>query len=415
MIINITNGDYYNSYFENKTGEKGISFSEAMMMGSTDDVIFSSRFISLRCDSLHTTTREYEAKMKNVIDLKNFIKDIKEVNLYFGLDTFCQLNLLTSLAYLEQISYNGKVFLNIINDYTYETIKSNINVTLGIYDNLYKETLISKRKLDNTGIIDSHAIDLYFDYLSNSGYLSKLVKENISAPDDKLLKILLDNSKEYGLSDLMALQLINKERNKNYMNITFNTTFITKYHFEEGSNYNHLNVKYDDYIFLVIDEVKKNYKVKTIKSNDTVVKEFNKSYIYMIKKVKKDVLLDVTLKGSFNLLVVNKLDEKLNEEYNLEYLEPIQIIIDDYINGFILSKITITDYDGNKINIKDLELSSYKKSLRHYIDLKMPMKDVLITLDYIKDNNNLLILDEDNNSLLSSDEYKDLFSNLLDK
>ena len=54
------------------------------------------------------------------------------IYLWFGKDTFCQMNLLALLVYLEQIKYQGKLILNYIDDVTFEQIESNIDVKLGI-------------------------------------------------------------------------------------------------------------------------------------------------------------------------------------------------------------------------------------------------------------------------------------------
>lgn len=45
---NITNGEYFNSYFENHYKQNGISFNEVMMSGNSDIDLFSDKFISKR-------------------------------------------------------------------------------------------------------------------------------------------------------------------------------------------------------------------------------------------------------------------------------------------------------------------------------------------------------------------------------
>ena len=210
MKIYITNGEYYNKYFEEKTGNKGCPFNEAMMYGDAHPQVLSLNFIKLRAKQFSFVTPEsYARKMKPIISLPSKCKHADEIYLYFGLDTFCQINLLTVLAFLEQNGFSNDLYLNIIDDYSMKTIKESIKFKLGVYDNLYQNVVVKKEKPeDNFGVIDKHAIDLYFDYLNPDGRLVRLVKENITKGDGEILEILMDNSKEYGISDSMAMDLI---------------------------------------------------------------------------------------------------------------------------------------------------------------------------------------------------------------
>ena len=205
-ILNITNGDYFNEYFLSKFGGEAVSFCEAMMDGDVLSDIYSNEFIKLRSGELNVSTEEYRAKM-HVYDALN--ENIyTELHLWFGKDTFCQINLLTLLAYLEQIVFAGKVFLNYIDDETFEVLEEDINVKLGLYKKLYEDILISKQIPSEVGVLFAGAIDLYFDYLSDDGMLVHLVKENADLDKKDLVKLVLDNSKEYGLSDLQAEKII---------------------------------------------------------------------------------------------------------------------------------------------------------------------------------------------------------------
>ena len=114
--LNITNGDYFNEYFLSKFGGVAIPFCEAMMDGEASADIYSAQFIALRARALNVTEDEYRAKMY-ARDYLNSGK-YQTICLWFGKDTFCQVNLLTLLAYLEQIAYVGEVKLNYIDDET---------------------------------------------------------------------------------------------------------------------------------------------------------------------------------------------------------------------------------------------------------------------------------------------------------
>ena len=209
--LNITNGDAFNRYFISNFGGEAIPFREAMMDGEAVIDIFSDEFVDARLFELNVSTQEYRANMLVYDALQN--NEYDELSLWFGKDTFCQMNLLTLLAYLEQIDYQGEITLNYIDDETFEVIEGNLNVELGLYDELYKNTLISKRCSDNVGILCNKAIELYFDYHSENGALSKIARANSDMEENELMCLLLKNSKEYGLSDIQARKII--ERNKN--------------------------------------------------------------------------------------------------------------------------------------------------------------------------------------------------------
>jgi len=208
--INITNGEYFNKYYKDKTKYETFPFNDALIIGKTCENILDFRFCLLRRTALKINTTEYIDKMKGIYNLKTRINDVGKFNLFFGKDTFCQVNLLTFLAYLEQLNYKGKVSLNIIDDESFEVLESNINVELGIYNKLYIDILINKIKVDTLGVIDSKAIELYFDYLNENGNLANIIKNNINLNEDELLEYLLKETKEYGLSDLILLDLIKK-------------------------------------------------------------------------------------------------------------------------------------------------------------------------------------------------------------
>ena len=210
MILNITNGDYFNEYFLTTFGGEAVPFCEAMMDGDTVLDIYSDEFIELRSKGLGVSVEEYKSKMHVQTALVE--NKYNELCLWFGKDTFCQTNLLTLLAYLEQIGYDGKVFLNYIDDESFEVVEENIPIALGLYKNLYEDILIAKKHSTNFGVLDVGAIDLFFDYHSDYGEFARLVRENSDKDDTALISLLLENSKAYGLSDIQAKKLIEKYR-----------------------------------------------------------------------------------------------------------------------------------------------------------------------------------------------------------
>ena len=204
--LNITNGEYFNEYFVSKFGGEAVPFCEAAMDGDFVWNIYSDEFIELRTRALGVSQEEYRSKM--------YVYDILQANeynkicLWFGKDTFCQVNLLMLLAYLEQIQYSGDLKLNYIDDETFEVLERDIDVVLGSYSKIYEAVLISKRVPSDVGALCVRGIELYFDYHSKDGALAELVRVNSDKTKTELVILLLENSKEYGLSDLQAEKII---------------------------------------------------------------------------------------------------------------------------------------------------------------------------------------------------------------
>ena len=205
-ILNITNGDCFNGYFISKFGTEAVPFCEAIMDGEVVPDIYSDRFIALRVEALNVTEDEYRAKMYVSNILQN--NEYEMICLWFGRDTFCQVNLLTLLAYLEQIKYCGKLKLNYIDDETFEVLEADIDVSLGGYSKIYEDVLISKNTPDDVGVLCKAAIDLYFDYHSPDGALAKLARDNADKSKMALICLLLKESRDYGLSNLQAERII---------------------------------------------------------------------------------------------------------------------------------------------------------------------------------------------------------------
>ena len=206
--LNVTNGDYFNSYLIKKLGCDAVPFREAMMDGEAVLDIYSEDFVRVRANILNVTPEVYRANAIAFDTLKN--NEYSELCLYFGKDTFCQMNLVTLLAYLEQIEYAGRVFVNYIDDETFEVVEANIEANLGLYEGIYKSIFVDKQMPSECGVLDFDAIEKYFDYHSDEGKLACIVRENSEKDDMAIICALIENSKEYGLSDIQAKKLVEK-------------------------------------------------------------------------------------------------------------------------------------------------------------------------------------------------------------
>lgn len=214
MILNITNGDYFNRYFLKKLNTQylgnALPFREAMIQGDTKKEVFSDEFIQTRALALSVSEDFYREKAEDILNLANTHQNYEKLQLWFGKDSFCQLNLLTLLAFLEKIAYQGELSLFIIDDESFAVIERDIKIQLGNYQKLYETILIDKKMPSNFGIIYKKAVELYFDYLSPDGALAQFILKNKEKSEDTLMKELLLRTKEYGLSDSNILSLIQR-------------------------------------------------------------------------------------------------------------------------------------------------------------------------------------------------------------
>ena len=209
-MLNITNGDYFNEYFKKNINPCAVPFREAIMQGDATAKVFSDDFVLARSKSLGVSKEKYLEYAKDLLREFERLNQIEKIELWFGMDTFCQLNVLTLLAYLEQRNYSGKVFLNFIDDETFAVVGEKVEVKLGLYEQIYFDAVVNKRTPKEYGVLDKGAIDLYFDFLSPSGQLAKIVLNGANEPRQDIVIKLINESKDYGLSDLLAEELIDR-------------------------------------------------------------------------------------------------------------------------------------------------------------------------------------------------------------
>ncbi|MES5266844.1 AraC family transcriptional regulator [Priestia megaterium] len=208
-ILNILNGQVMYEVFQtNKFFGKGeyIPFNEAMCSHETSVAIFSDEFIRLRALGHKVSIQEY--KNLTMTPLKPlFEKEYKCIVLWFGDDMFCQINMLTVLAYLEQVAYKGKVFFNMVNEMTYEI--ETTEIFLSSYKKVYQQVLID-HQFPNIKVIPSmfQGIRLYMKYIKADNEIITYIRENKDQSQNELLGNLLQSFPQYGLGDVQYLKII---------------------------------------------------------------------------------------------------------------------------------------------------------------------------------------------------------------
>ncbi|PFW73898.1 MULTISPECIES: hypothetical protein [Priestia] len=208
-ILNILNGQVMYEVFQtNNLLKKGeyIPFNEAMCSHETSVAIFSDEFINLRALGHKVSIQEY--KNLTMTPLKPlFEKEYKCIVLWFGDDMFCQINMLTVLAYLEQVTYKGKVFFNMVNETTYEI--ETVEIFLSNYNKVYQQVLID-HQFPNIKVIPRmfQGIRLYMEYIKVDNEIVNYIREHEGQSQNELLKNLFHSFPQYGLGDVQYLKII---------------------------------------------------------------------------------------------------------------------------------------------------------------------------------------------------------------
>lgn len=211
-ILNGQEMDHYYKKIHFLEQEMTTPFNEAMCVGSTTDNIFSPHFIEIRSNVHHVTPHQYEKiTLKPLQPL--FSGNFSNIELWFDADMFCQMNLLTILAWLDQTDYHGSIVLHIVSD-TFEPVEEYTLHARG-YDAIYKQVLIDKLKPENISPAPlKKGVELYLNYLKKESSLMKYIQKHQHIPESDLVSTLIGKFKEYGLGDTQYLEIIRNNRSQ---------------------------------------------------------------------------------------------------------------------------------------------------------------------------------------------------------
>ncbi|MCM3666992.1 AraC family transcriptional regulator [Mesobacillus subterraneus] len=212
-VLHILNGQVMYEEFKNNRlmGDSDYApFNEAMCVNATTEQLFDEEFINIRAAGHRESAEGYIKKV--IAPLANlFTKKYECIVLWFGEDMFCQMNLLSILAYLEQSGYEGKVFLNSFREDEFKVNQTELK--LGHYYSVYKEVLVNHTKPSNELIpVMYQAINIYLDMLNEDNAVVKYIHKNKDLPTKDLIKRLFELFPSIGYGDLQYIELINKIR-----------------------------------------------------------------------------------------------------------------------------------------------------------------------------------------------------------
>ncbi len=213
--LHILNGQAMYNFFI-KTNflkqELMVPFNEAMCYGNTCNDLFSNEFTEIRAKVHHVTPVQYtEITLKPLQPL--FSEKFTHIALWFDADMFCQINILTILAWLDQAEHTDAIDLYIVDD-QFEPVGHFTLKTKGYYA-IYKQVLIDKAMPKNIypGPLKK-GVELYLNYLNKDSDLMLYIQKHQDVPEEELMLALLKKFKDYGLGDTQYLEIIISHRQK---------------------------------------------------------------------------------------------------------------------------------------------------------------------------------------------------------
>ncbi|AET68032.1 DNA-binding domain-containing protein, AraC-type [Desulfosporosinus orientis DSM 765] len=183
-----------------------VPFNEAMCWGETAIEIFSDSFIEKRVNSLKTTEAEYHRIVLEPLK-PIFNKEFDIIVLWFGDDMFCQINLITILAYLEQIKYQGDVLFCMALERISGMFPDAFEIDINGYVNIYEAVLCEHKMPDSKVLpVTYQAIKMYLNYMEEESPILKYIRSNLGK--ENLMAELFALFPEYGLGDLQYQGII---------------------------------------------------------------------------------------------------------------------------------------------------------------------------------------------------------------
>lgn len=212
-ILNVLNGQAMFEQFRSQQlmGQSDyVPFNEAMCVHEATFDIFSPAFNQVRAIGHHSSLAGYEQIVVEPLQ-PLFMQKYQCIVLWFGEDMFCQLNLLTVLAYLEQQGYTGTVYFNAVQEQTYDVQQTEI--TLDGYASLYREVVLEKQMPDVPLMpVLYQGISLYLDMHREENELTRYILSHPKVGKEEVMHNMLKLFQRYGLGDRQYIELIEKIR-----------------------------------------------------------------------------------------------------------------------------------------------------------------------------------------------------------
>ena len=213
--LHILNGQAMYNFFKRTNfleQELMVPFNEAMCYGKTYNDLFSNEFIKIRAKVHHVTPMQYsQTVLQPLVPL--FSGKFTHITLWFDADMFCQINILSLLAWLEQADHTGAIDLYIVGD-QFEP-RSHYTLKAKGYYVIYKQVLIDKKMPENIYPAPlKKGVELYLNYLNKDSDLMMYIHKYKDVPEEELMLALIKKFKHYGLGDTQYFEIIKSLRQK---------------------------------------------------------------------------------------------------------------------------------------------------------------------------------------------------------
>ncbi|MEH7417257.1 AraC family transcriptional regulator [Neobacillus drentensis] len=211
--LHILNGEAMYHYYQ-ETGflnqERMVPFNEAMCYGGTCEDLFSQEFIDMRAEVHHVTADQYREHVLKPLQ-PFFDKEFSHLELWFDADMFCQINLVTILAWLDQADYKEAIDIHIVGE-KFKPL-SLYTVKAEGYYSIYKQVLIDQTMPE--AILPASikkGIEFYLSYLNKDSDLMLYIKEHEDVPEKELVIALINKFTDYGLGDTQYFEIVRNQR-----------------------------------------------------------------------------------------------------------------------------------------------------------------------------------------------------------
>jgi len=213
--IHITNGEVFNEWFSSQVQEKSIPFCEAMMSKTVKGLPFEKEFVVHRASELGVSVSDYLEKMNPFLEIIDHLSQIDELVLWFGVDAFCQMNLLTILKTLESKGYQGKIKAVLFDEnepWENSLKKEKKEISLETFQGLYETVLLERKHAICKDEMMQRGIELFLDLHHEQGRVMRVIQSHLHLDEENLLELIMEETKQEGLSDVQALQMIKKAK-----------------------------------------------------------------------------------------------------------------------------------------------------------------------------------------------------------
>lgn len=185
-------------------------FNEAMCMHETTIPIFGEAFVHMRAKGHHVSTEDYRKKVMAPLQ-KILDRNVSCLVLWFGEDVFCQMNVLTLLAYIEETGFSGDIYLNSFEERVFQVTTENIQ--LGHFQDIYEQVLMKHEKPTvTTFTVLQRGVEEYLKVQDGDHPIIAYIKEHTEMSDREMLIQLLKGFPTLGYGDVQYVELMDMYR-----------------------------------------------------------------------------------------------------------------------------------------------------------------------------------------------------------